>query len=294
MIVDGAPKSARDDFTAFSRYLLASGGYFQTLGIPLLRGRTFAAVTDSLAPRVAIVNLAMAKRWWPSGDALGKTLRIGSDTAAPYTVIGIVGDVREGRIDGTIQPQLYLPVERQGIENTAIVARGTLPPNVLLARLRDAVRAVDPAQAIYNLRMMDEVVSRSAAPRRTNTTLIALFGAVALLLSAFGVYAVVSYNVTRRTREFGIRAALGATSRDITALVGREMIGVVGVSLVVGLIASWALARVLSTLLFEVDIHDLPTYMAVPLVLLVPAAVATLIPARRATRVSPTEVMRAE
>jgi ABC-type antimicrobial peptide transport system permease subunit len=160
--------------------------------------------------------------------------------------------------------------------------------------MRRAVRAADPAQAVYNVRMMDDVVARSVAPRRTNTTLIALFTAAALLLAAFGVYAVMSYGVACRRRELGIRAALGATSRDIARLVGREMAVVVATSLLVGLAAAWALARVLGALLFEVQPHDPGAFVVAPLVLALAAMLATLMPVRRAGRVSPMEVMRAE
>jgi ABC-type antimicrobial peptide transport system permease subunit len=141
---------------------------------------------------------------------------------------------------------------------------------------------------------MDDVVSRSIAPRKTNTALIAAFGALALILSAFGVYAVVSYSVAQRQREFGIRSALGARKLDIIGLVGSEMGWVVGLGLVIGLGGAWALSKVIASMLYGVETHDLSIYAIVPLVLLVPAVVATLVPAMRAMRVSPTEVMRAE
>jgi ABC-type antimicrobial peptide transport system permease subunit len=142
--------------------------------------------------------------------------------------------------------------------------------------------------------MMEDVLSKSVAPRRTNTMLIALFGVLALILSAFGVYAVVSYSVAQRSREFGIRAALGAERRDILGLVSGDMTKLIGVGLLIGLVSAWMLARVLSSLLYEVDTHDFVTFAVVPIVLLLPAAIATLVPTLRAMRVSPTEVMRAE
>jgi ABC-type antimicrobial peptide transport system permease subunit len=157
-----------------------------------------------------------------------------------------------------------------------------------------AMRAEAPSQAVYNVKMMDDVLSKSVAPRRTNTMLIALFGALALILSAFGVYAVVSYSVAQRAREFGIRAALGAERGDILALVGGDMTRLVAVGLAIGLVGSWMLSRVLASLLYEVETHDFATFVVVPIVLLLPAAIATLVPALRAMRVSPTEVMRAE
>jgi predicted permease len=290
--VDGVPPPSSIDATPFARFLSASGGYFQAMGIPLLRGRTFTAADDSTAPLVAVISETMARVCWPNADPIGKTFHFAD--RGPATVVGVVADVREQAIDGEIQPQLYLPFDVEPDLNLAIVARSALAPTTLLARLRDAVRSADPSQPVYNIRMMDDVISTAVAPRRTNTTLIVLFGAVALALAAFGVYAVVSYGVTRRARELGIRAALGATGSDIAALIAREMLWVTGLGLTIGLAGAWALSRVLSALLYGVDRHDAITFAIVPLVLLLPAAIATLVPARRAMRVDPAVVMRQE
>jgi predicted permease len=291
--VDGAPPAKSMDEARFARFLIASRGYFKAMGIPLLRGETFPAVMDSSSPPVAVINATMARTWWPNTDALGKTFRFPGDTV-PIRIVGISADVREGSLERDVKPQMYLMLERQVPNNIAVIARGTLPPAAMLARLTDAVRAVDPAQAVYNVRMMEDVVAKAMTPRRTNTTLIALFGTIALLLSAFGVYAVVSYSVTRRAREFGIRSALGATARDIASLVGREMLGVLSLGLVLGMAGAWMLSRVMQTLLYGIDVHDVPTFVAAPIALIVPAVVAMLVPARRAMRVDPAEVMRAE
>jgi putative ABC transport system permease protein len=147
---------------------------------------------------------------------------------------------------------------------------------------------------VFNVRMMDDVVSTSVAPRRTNTLLIALFAALALVLSALGVYAVVARGVTQRWRELGIRSALGATGRNLVALVSGEIALLVAVGLVLGLAGAWTLGRVIESLLYSVDVHDPITFVVVPLVLIAPAAIATLVPALRALRVSATEVMRAD
>jgi len=291
--IEGRPKPQSPDDMVFSRYLMASGGYFDALGIPLLRGRTFTASDDSLAPRVAVINLAMANKWWPGMDPIGRVFHLGGD-AEPITVVGVVADIRESGLERDVTPQMFFPIDWQAPPNLAIVARSSLPPSVLLARMTDAVHAVDPTQAVYNVRMMEDVISRSVAPRRTNTMLIAIFGAIALALSGFGVYAVVSHSVTRRAREFGIRAALGATGSNIAALVGREMTWTVLAGLAIGLGGAWALSRVMAALLYGVDAHDAATFAIAPVVLVVCAIVATVVPARRAMRVNPTEVMRAE
>jgi ABC-type antimicrobial peptide transport system permease subunit len=263
------------------------------MGIPLLRGRIFDATDDTIGQRSVINNDKMAKVFWPNVNPIGRTVHMSSDSIR-YAVVGVVADVREGDLDRDPGAQMYFSADERPLKNMALVARSKQPSAALLSRLTGAVHFAAPRQAVFNVRMMDDVVDTSVAPRKTNTTLIVIFGALALILSAFGVYAVVSYGVARRTREFGIRSALGAKGADIVALVGGEMVTVVGAGLVLGLVLAWALVRLISSLLFEVPAHDLQIFGVVPLVLIVPAAIATLVPALRAMRVSPTEVMRAE
>ena len=290
--VAGAPMPKGDGHT-FVRQLTANSGYFTALGIALRRGRLFTAADDSLAPHVALVNETMAKSYWGSVDPVGRTFT--TMDPAPITVIGVVADVRESlRTLNKVLPQMYSPIAVQTPDNLAIVARGALPPAVLLARMTEAVRAVDRSQAIYNVKMMDDVVSNSVAPRRANTQLVSAFAIVALILSAVGVYAVVSHGVAQRTRELGIRAALGAGSRDLLSLVARDMVWVTATGVGVGIGGAWVLSRVLESLLYGVTAHDLTTFVVVPIVLVIPAAIATLIPAWRATRVDPADVMRAD
>jgi putative ABC transport system permease protein len=276
------------------RSLLASPGYFDAMGIPLKRGRLFTASDDSLAPRVAIINEKMAKEFWGDADPVGRTFTAMDTT--PLTVIGIVADVRESLRGSRMETfaQMYTPITERTPESIAIVARGPLGAAQLLARMSEAVRAVDRSQAIYNVKMMDEIVSNSLAPRRANTLLVSIFAIIALVLSAIGVYAVVSHGVAQRTRELGIRTALGATGRDLLSLVARDMAWVTATGLAVGICGAWALAHVLESLLYSVTAHDTATFVVVPIVLAFAAAVATLVPARRATRVNPADVMRAD
>ncbi|MFI5233983.1 MAG: ABC transporter permease, partial [Gemmatimonadales bacterium] len=295
--VDGAaPDTPESEETItgnkYPRYLMASSGYFATMGIALKRGRTFTATDDSLAPPVAVISESMARMYWPGVDPIGRTFT--SAAPKPITVIGIVADVRERSLEAADRIQMYFPITERTPSNVALVARGAVESDALLARMREAVRAVDPAQAIFNVRSMDDVVSTSVAPRRTNTLLISAFAAIALLLSAVGIYAVVSFSVTQRWREFGIRSALGATGGGIVALVAGEMATVAGVGLVAGVAGAWALSRVLISLIYGVSAHDPATFLVAPLVMLIPAVLATLLPARRATKVNPAEVMRAD
>jgi putative ABC transport system permease protein len=290
---DGMPEPTDVTRMHFARYLIASGGYFNAMGIRILRGRTFGLTDDTTGTRAAIINQQMVQLFWPGVDALHRTFHTSSRGPA-YEVVGIAADVREANLDQDPVPQMYFSIDEQPPSRFALIARSSLSSGLLLAKLTAAVRRVDPVQAVYNVRTMDEVIDKAAAPRRTNTLLIGIFAGLALVLSAFGVYAVVSYGVTQRAREFGIRAALGAERSDILALVSREMGVVIGIGLALGLAGAWALARVLSSMLYKVPMHDTPTFVVVPLLLLVPALVATLVPALRAMRVSPTEVMRAE
>jgi predicted permease len=274
------------------RILQASSGYFDALGIRLKRGRLFTAADDSLAPRVAVINEKMATEFWGAVDPVGRTFTV-SDTI-PVTVIGIVSDVRESLRGSRMETfgQMYSPISERTPESVAIVARGLLSGPQLLARMTEAVRAVDRSQAIFNVKMMDEIVNNSVAPRRANTLLVSIFAMIALVLSAIGVYAVVSHGVAQRTRELGIRTALGATGRDLLSLVARDMAWVTATGVLAGVGGAWALAHLLESLLYGVTAHDTATFVVVPIVLASAAAVATLVPARRATLINPAAVMR--
>lgn len=289
--VDDMPES-QDRDPSFVRYLAATDGYFRTMGIPLLRGRTFSARDDSLAPPVAVINETMAKTYWPGVDALGRTFRAGAPGDPPLTVIGIVADVRELNLERDAEPQSYRPVRAHPPSRLAIVVRSTAEEHVLLAGMVRAMHDVDPAQAVYNVRMMEEVISASVAPRRTNTLLLSAFAALALVLASVGVFAVISYGLSMRSRELGIRSALGASSSDLVVLICGEMALTVALGLTVGIAAAWALTRLMASLLYEVEAHDPVTFVAVPLVLALVAGAATLWPAMRARRVAPASVLR--
>jgi putative ABC transport system permease protein len=291
--VDGAPPPKAGEMS-FARWLIASGDYFKTLGVPVIRGRPFAITDDSLAPRVAIINASMAKKYWPGTDALGHTFHAGARGSPAVTVVGIAADVRELGLERDAEQQMYFPIYAVPPDRLALVARSTLPATLLLARMVAAVRGVDPTQAVYNVRMMDDVVGASTAPRRTNTLLISAFATLALILASLGVYAVISYGVALRSRELGVRAALGATAGDLVTLVSYEMVWVATAGLLTGLAGAWALTRVMAKLLYGVDAHDAATFVIVPLVLAIAAAAATLAPAWRARRVDLVSVLRAD
>jgi putative ABC transport system permease protein len=289
---EGAPPRA-DREQNFAQLLYTTPSYFSTLGIPIRRGRTFSVPFDSARPPEVIVSETMARELWPGSDPVGKRLK--SFFKGPsLLVVGVVGDVRPVSVESKPVAQMYYDLTSMPPSNAALLARGTLPPNVLATRLREAVRAVDPRQAVYNVRPMTEVIGGAIAPRRTNTTLLTLFGIVAVGLAAMGVYGVIAYGVTRRTKEIGIRMALGAQPRNIIGLITREglLLAVLGITL--GAAGAWAVRKVLAGLLYGVTVEDPLAFGGATAVLLVIALLATLIPARAALRVDPARTIRAE
>lgn len=292
--IDGAKKSADVRDMIFARYLMASGGYFDALGIRVLSGRTFTMSDDSLAPKVAVISASMAKKFWPNENAVGRTFRGSGGEPKPITVVGVVADVREASLESSPDPQMYFPVTQQTPANLAIIARSALPPASVLAVMQNAVHLADRTQAVYNVKMMEDVVGTSVTPRRTNMLLITIFAGVALVLSALGVYAVVAYGVAQRARELGIRAALGARSANLVSLVAGELVWVSIAGVAVGLGGAWAMSKLVSSMLYGISPHDPTTFVLVPLALLVPAAIAALIPAHKASQVDPAVVLRAE
>jgi len=288
--VPGAPVPGAGEYP-WVRSLFATGAYFDAMGIARVRGRTFTA-SDATGLPVAIISTTMAERFWPGVDPLGRQFSLRGDTAS-FTVVGVVADVRDRGLDMAPIPQMYRPME-PGPLNAAIVVRGTLRPRALIARLTSAMHDVAPGQAVFNVRMRTDVVRASVGPRRTNTVLFGVFAALGLMLSALGVYAVVAYGVAQRSRELGIRVALGATGRDLLTLVSQDMIVTLATGVIIGLGAAWGLSRVLASLLYGVDPRDPATFSLVPLALVLPVIVATVIPALRAARTEPTRVMRSD
>jgi predicted permease len=282
-----------DKEPAFAQLLYATPSYFATLGIPLVRGRTFSVPYDSARPPEVVISESLARAAWPGEDPIGKRIK-NIFGGPPVVVVGVVGDVRPQSAEGERQPQMYFDMSRTPQLNAALLARGTLPPKVLATRLRDAVRAVDPAQAVYNVRPMTDVISGAIAPRRTNTTLLTLFGIVAVGLAAMGVYGVIAYGVTRRTKEIGIRMALGAQPRNILSLIAREgiVLSVLGIAL--GAAGAWALRKVVASLLYGVSADDPLAFAGAAFVLFAIALVATLVPARAALKVDPARTIRVE
>lgn len=274
----------------FPRYLMATPGYFATMGITILRGTDLPSVADT-AHKVAVINRVLADSLWPGQDALGKRFVEGAEAR---TVVGVIADVRLDSLSLAARPQMYLPLAEQSQHYMTIVARATQDDAAIVARLRDAVRSVDAQQPVYNVRMMRDVVDAAVAAPRTNAVLLTIFGVVAVLVASVGVYALLAFGVAQRTRELAVRAALGARPEDIIALTIRSGVALSLAGVLAGTGLAYVLARFVRALLFDVSEHDPRVFIAAPLVLIAVALVATWLPARRGADVSPMLVMRGD
>ena len=267
--------------------------YFDALGIPLLSGRLPQPATDSGAPTEMVVNREFARLLWPDEDPIGKQYTL-MEPIPPRTVVGVVGDVRGQTLAEAAIPQMFAPLEEGPGRNLTVIARGAGSASALGALMTNAVRSVNPSQAVFNLRPMDEVIAGGIRQRRTNTLLITFFGLIAVVLAAIGVYGVVSYGVTRRSREIGIRIALGANSRSVLGLVMKEGVIMAVAGIMLGLLGAWALRRVLESMLYGVEPGDPVAFAGAVMSLMVIAVLATLLPAWRALRLDPTLTMKSE
>jgi predicted permease len=282
------------------RITIASGnvgaGYFATFGIPLLAGREFNDQDQPGTPPVVVLSESLARLAFPAlaapGDAVGETFTW-SDEA--YTVVGVVGEVRQRPGAASPLPMAFTSFTQDGTSSYATLAlRTRTDPRTLIPALQQVVREIDPEQPLFAVRTLGEELDREVAPRRFNALLLGSFAALALLLAASGLYALIAYLVAQRTREIGIRIALGAERRAVLGLVLREGMLLAAGGIVLGLAGAFALTRLVASMLFRVGTTDPVVFMAVPLVLAAVAALASWVPARRAARVDPMVALRSE
>ena len=276
---------------------LAGPNYLQTLGIPLIKGRDFNAQdTAPGAPAVAIVNEKMAARYWHGEDPIGRRITLGLPRPDnPWvTIIGVAKNTPHRALDSQPEPDWYLSQTVAPQRHRYVLVRSVLPTSTLTTAMRSELAAIDPQQPLTSVRTMSEVVAATTAPRRFNTLVLGMFAAIALLLATLGIYSVISYATTLRTKEIGVRVALGARNRSILLLVVKKgmMLSLIGASL--GSAAALVLARLMSTLLFGVSTSDPFVYVTAILLCLAAAALACLVPARRATNVDPLVSLRFE
>jgi putative ABC transport system permease protein len=285
--VEGRPKDQIFDFD-FRRI---NQNYFRSLRIPLLRGRNFTDQEVRQSAKVLIVSSLLASRVFPNEEPLGRRLVMWMSNE-PFEIVGIVGDLRHAGLEFQPAPIMYFPTQANG--GTNLVIRTSSDPLSLVGPVRKEVLGIDPDQPVAAIKTMEDWVDSSVATPRYRTLLLGLFALVALVLASTGIYGVMSYSVTQRTHEIGVRMALGARQRDVLTLVVRQGMSLVVLGVVLGLLAAFGLTRVLSTLLYEVTAKDPTTFGLVALVLIVVAFAACYIPARRATKVDPLVALRYE
>ena len=272
-----------------------STGYFRTMGIPILEGRAFTDRDDRRAPRVAIINRTMAKRVWSGESALGKRFTFddpGQPDAQWLTVVGVVGEVRHATLSQEAGSEAYWPQYQNPIADATVMVRTASDPTALAGPIREQVKALDPNLPVDQIRTLDDLVTASLSQSRFKTVLLSIFAGLALVLAAVGIYGVVSYSVSQRTHEIGIRMALGAERRSVLRLVVRQGMALVLAGLAVGLAGAWFGSRYLEDQVYGVSAKDPVTFLAVPLVLAAVALIANYLPARRATRVDPLVALR--
>ncbi|MFC1543650.1 ABC transporter permease [Gemmatimonadota bacterium] len=265
-------------------------GYFEAMGIPLLAGRDVSTEDREDTPQVVVVSAALAEEHFPDDEPLGRTLRFGRDNV--LEIAGVVGDVQHyvlGRESSL--PQVYVPFRQRPYNDISFVVKTAVEPSSLTDEIRAAVAAVDPDQPLIGYQTLESMVSRTISLPRFRTTLMTGFGLLALLLAVVGLYGIMAYSVARRTREIGLRMALGASRRSVLGLVFGEALPLVSAGLVVGLAAALALSRLLESMLFGVGARDPLVFVTVPLVLSLVASIALLVPAGRAVRVDPARTL---
>ncbi len=281
-----------NDAAPHGRQEIVGGDYFRAMQIPLIEGRLFNDSDTDDAPPVVIVDQYLADRYFPGKSALGRQIVRGRNTP-PRTIVGVVGTINSIDLaQPVIKERIYYPVTQAAQPRMAVILKTTLDPTTLVGTLREAVLTIDPEQPLSDVRTMDQWVSRSLEVRRAPMVLLALFGGVALVLSAIGIYGVLAFGVAQRIREFGIRQALGANRQAILSLVLMQGMRTVGLGLALGLAGAYALSRFLETLLFGVQPHDMAVFAGVTVLLLVVAVLACYVPARRATEIDPMAALR--
>jgi predicted permease len=293
LVIDGRPLAA-GELPPVPGWNTISSGYLQSMGIPLLAGRGFSDSDGPDSPRVILVDQFMARKYWPNDSPIGSKMRQ-MESKDTFTIVGVVGSVKTGDLaEQNPVGQVYFHYKQNAPGNMHVVLRGETDKTPLTNALRGALAQVDPEVALFDTKSMPERVETSLLNRRAAMALCLIFAGLALLLAAVGIYGVLAYSVAQRTREIGIRMALGANGRNVVLLVLGQGLAPVVVGLAVGTAGALALTRFMETLLFGVAPTDALTFSAVVALLAATAAAAAYMPTRRATRVDPVRALRQE
>jgi predicted permease len=270
-----------------------SSDYFKVMQAPLLRGRFFTEGDEDGKQPVVIVDETTVRKYWPTRDPVGQRVRFGALPANPWiTVVGIVKDIKSDGLDIDGIPHIYVPIYQSPNRNLSVVLRTSLPAKVLEPQIRHEIQSIDPDLPAFNVSSMNDVVDRSLASRRFSADLVGGFAGLALLLASIGIYGLLAYMVGQRSREIGLRMALGARRWDVLKLILRKGVVLTSVGIVAGVIVSAATTSMMASLLYGVHPHDLLVFLAVPLLLFAVAVLASYFPARRATKVDPMAALR--
>lgn len=291
-IAEGGTPSSSSEYPQ-ARYYDASPGYFQTMQIPLLSGREFTDQDNASAPQVAIINETMARRYWPEGNALGQRLIL-PRTKEALEIVGVVGDTRRFDLEAQVEPEIYWPYLQRTRWASYFILRTNQNPDGFLPAVRSRIAEADKDVLVLRASTMETLISAAFKRPRFHMVLLCIFAGTALLLASVGLYGVISYSVSQRTREMGIRLALGAQPRKVVQTVMRETLTLILVGVVLGLLSARLAAQVLTTMLFGVKATDPATFIFVTMLVIVVAALAGFIPASRASRVDPLVALRYE
>jgi putative ABC transport system permease protein len=266
-----------------------SPDYFRVLETPLVKGRFFTPADKAGAPSVIIVNQALAKKYWPDEEALGKRIVMGGMSDKPdwITIVGIVADIKHLSLDQDAKPEMYVPFAQNPYSTLTLVLRSAQDTRSLISAVRREVQAIDPEQPIASVRTLNEVIADSVAPRRLSVVLLGIFAAAAIILASVGIYGMMSFLVVQRTHEIGVRMALGAQRFDVLKLVIGRAFRLVVSGVTIGLLTALFSTRALAALLYSVSAFDLPTFLLVTFALSAVALLASYVPALRATRADP-------
>jgi putative ABC transport system permease protein len=278
--------------------LVISPGYFRSLEIPLIEGREFSDADTPESMRAAIVNRSFAQRFWPHSSAIGHQIDPGFDGAPLYTIVGVVGDVKQDGLDREFPLTFYMPYAQAPrpflLTSMILVVRTATSPTSFVNAVRREIQAIDPEMPVFEVASMEQLISKSVSSPQLNSILIGSFAGLALVLAAVGIYGVMSYSVAQRKHEIGIRMALGGTPRDIVRLVVGRGLLIAMLGIVLGLAIAMGATRLVSGLLFGVRPTDAVTFVSVPFLLALVALVACYVPAKRAIRVDPIVALRHE
>jgi putative ABC transport system permease protein len=275
-----------------------SNGYFETMQIPVVQGRTFTPQDTATAPPVAIINESLARQFFPGEDPVGKVIDPGyqgrNDPNTLFQIVGVVRDIKHFNLRVEPRAEYYLPVEQLAYSGLTLVVRTANDPASLSAALRREVNSLDRDLAVFSVFTMEQVLGTSISDARLNTALLGTFGFIALLLASIGIYGVMSYAVTQRTHEIGIRMALGANRPEVLGMVLRQGLRLAAIGVTLGIMGALVLTSYMQNMVFQVSLTDPPTFIAVSMLLAAVALLASYIPARRATRVDPIIALRYE